>query len=107
MRMSQQDLPNKSGRVINRSELRIETGFPQCSHKELFILCSYSFQFFFEIFTCAITVSKKNPNYLVMQLQFFLDCKCGRRHKTGAKCAVHKDENCFLFDPTWAQDVCV
>ena len=31
MRMSQQDLPNKSGRVINRSELRIETGFPQIS----------------------------------------------------------------------------
>ena len=27
-RMSQQDLPNKSGRVINRSEVRIETGFP-------------------------------------------------------------------------------
>ena len=34
-------------------------------------------------------------------------CKRGRRHKTGAKCAVHKDENCFLCDPTWAQDVCV
>ena len=31
MRMSQQDLPNKSGRVINRSELRIETGSPQIS----------------------------------------------------------------------------
>ena len=30
-------------------------------------------------------------------------CKRGRRHKTGAKCAVHKDENCFLCDPTWAQ----
>ena len=27
--------------------------------------------------------------------------------KTGAKCAVHKDENCLLFDSTWAQDVCV
>ena len=27
MRMSQQDLPNKSGRVINRSEVRIETAF--------------------------------------------------------------------------------
>ena len=25
----------------------------------------------------------------------------------GAKCAVHKDENCFPFDPTWAQDVSV
>ena len=34
------------------------------------------------------------------------NCKRGRRHKTGAKCAVHKDENCFLCDPTWAQDVC-
>ena len=34
-------------------------------------------------------------------------CKCGRRRKTGAKCAVHKDENCFPLDPTWAQDVCV
>ena len=34
-------------------------------------------------------------------------CKRGRRHKTGAKCAVHKDETCFLCDPTWAQDVCV
>ena len=31
MRMRQQDLPNKSGRVIIRSELRIETGFPQMS----------------------------------------------------------------------------
>ena len=31
MHMSQQDLPNKSGRVINRSELRIETGSPQIS----------------------------------------------------------------------------
>ena len=31
MRMSQQDLPNKAGRVINRSELRVETGFPQIS----------------------------------------------------------------------------
>ena len=31
MRMSQQDLPNKSGHVIIRSELRIETGFPQIS----------------------------------------------------------------------------
>ena len=36
-----------------------------------------------------------------------LPCKSGRRHKTGAKCAVHKDENCFLFDPTLAQDVYV
>ena len=34
-------------------------------------------------------------------------CKRGRRHKTGEKCTVHKDENCFLCDPTWAQDVCV
>ena len=31
MRMSQQDLHKKSGRVINRSELKIETGFPQIS----------------------------------------------------------------------------
>ena len=29
--MSQQDLPDKSGRVIIRGELRIETGFPQIS----------------------------------------------------------------------------
>ena len=29
--MSQQDLPDKSGRVINKSELRIETRFPQIS----------------------------------------------------------------------------
>ena len=34
MRMSQQDLPDKSGHVIIRSELRIETGFPQISCKE-------------------------------------------------------------------------
>ena len=34
-------------------------------------------------------------------------CKSGKRRKTGAKCAVHKDENCFLWDPTWSQDVCV
>ena len=34
-------------------------------------------------------------------------CKRGRRHKMGAKGAVHRDENCFLCDPTWAQDVCV
>ena len=34
----------------------------------------------------------------------FTFCNCGRRHNTGAKCAVHKDENYFLFD---AQDVCV
>ena len=27
-------------------------------------------------------------------------CKSGKRRKTGAKCAVHKDENCFLSDPT-------
>ena len=27
-------------------------------------------------------------------------CKRGKRRKTGAKCAVHKDENCFLLDPT-------
>ena len=31
MRMSQRDLPNKSGRVINRTELRIGAGFPQIS----------------------------------------------------------------------------
>ena len=31
MRMSQQDLPNKSGRVINRSKVRIETGSQQIS----------------------------------------------------------------------------
>ena len=24
------------------------------------------------------------------------NCKSGKRRKTGAKCAVHKDENCFL-----------
>ena len=34
-------------------------------------------------------------------------CKSGKRRKTGAKCAVHKGENCLLSDPTWAQDVCV
>ena len=31
MRMSQQDLPNKSGRVIISSELKIVTQFPQIS----------------------------------------------------------------------------
>ena len=31
MRMSQQDLPNMSGRVIIRSELKIVTQFPQIS----------------------------------------------------------------------------
>ena len=31
MRVSQQDLPNESGLDINRSELRIETGFPEIS----------------------------------------------------------------------------
>ena len=40
-----------------------------------------------------------------MENSFF--CKGGRRHKTGAKCAVHKDENCFLYDLTWPQDICV
>ena len=34
-------------------------------------------------------------------------CKSEKRRKAGAKFAVHKDENCFLSDPTWAQDVCV
>ena len=38
MRMSQQDLPNKSGRVINRSELKIETGFPHISHSSALFL---------------------------------------------------------------------
>ena len=33
MRMSQQDLPNKSGHVIIRCQLRIVTGFPQISCK--------------------------------------------------------------------------
>ena len=37
---------------------------------ELFILCSCSFHFL-KLFTYAVTVSKKNPNYFVMQLQFF------------------------------------
>ena len=27
-------------------------------------------------------------------------CKSGKRRKTGAQCAVHKDESCFLSDPT-------
>ena len=28
---------------------------------------------------------------------FVLICKSGKRRKSGAKCAVHKDENCFLL----------
>ena len=28
---------------------------------------------------------------------FLIFCKSGKRRKTGAKCAVHKDENCFLL----------
>ena len=32
--------------------------------------------------------------------------RVGNDAKTGQKCAVHKDENCFLCDPTWARDVC-
>ena len=43
----------------------------------------------------------------VQKLVELMRCKRGRRHKTGAECAVRKDENCFLFDPTRAQDVCV
>ena len=39
---------------------------------------------------------------IVDNLSTYLNsCKCGRQ--TGAKCAVHKDENCFLFDPTRAK----
>ena len=33
MRMSLQELPNKSGHVIIKSELRIETGFPHISRR--------------------------------------------------------------------------
>ena len=34
MRMSQKVRPNKSGRVINRVEFRIETGFPEISYRK-------------------------------------------------------------------------
>ena len=34
------------------------------------------------------------------RISFLAKCKSGKRRKTGAKCAVDKDENCFLSDPT-------
>ena len=43
----------------------------------------------------------------VRETNDFFTWKRGKRRKTVAKCAVHKDENCFLLYPTWAQDVCV
>ena len=56
--------------------------------------------FFFGSFYVLTASLPKIPHFCKI-------CKRGRRHKTGAKCAVHKDENCFLCDTTWAQDVCV
>ena len=56
----------------------------------------------------SVLMTKKNHHHLFdNELELFQSCKCGRRRETGAKCAVHKDETCFLCDPTWAQDVCV
>ena len=48
-----------------------------------------------------------NQSSKIFFTNFFLICKRGKRQKMDAKCAVHKDENCFLLDPTWAQDVYV
>ena len=49
----------------------------------------------------------QHPTQSFQNTPFGQLCKSEKRRKTGAKCAVHNDENCFLFDPAWAQDVCV
>ena len=79
---------------------------PMRTIREIFlkILCNSSELNSTIIFSMLmLSMTKKMHQFL----RYFKICKSGKRRKTGAKYAVHKDENCFLSDPTCAQDVCV
>ena len=58
---------------------------------------------------CNISIPQYQEwiNIPISGIPALLWCKSGKRRTTGAKCAVHKDENCFLLDSSRAKDVYV